>query len=164
MKSLSAIVCLLLSGTLVSYAGYRNVDDRRPASRGNVKKAEQAQPPGGWSRVEITRRSETNKLAPRGGLRGYLDIEKNEEVTIRVRKPEVPAGAKVMIYTVHGGVINGKRVETVTAAEGGLIEFLFQAEASFGNYPVVIRYAGREEAIEFWVKDETHFHHEEAGR
>jgi len=157
-----ALVVSVLVGlwTVSSDAGYRPVNrDRERQKPPTVRAAREfrqtskvVKPSGGWSTVEILRNDETLVPSMHRGTSNQITLEPSEEVQVVLHKARLPAGIPIFLYTLHGGRINAKRTETVRTQEGGRIEFTFTIGPWRGNYPVVVRHAGREEEISFWVE------------
>lgn len=152
-------ILLALSAASISPAAYRNVGGAQTAEGSSTSAADRTlrpkpTPPGGAGQAAVVRKGERIDLSSRHGTLGYLSVDRSEEVFVSIRKPALAEGQRVMVYTIHGGTINGKIVDSVRVGPGGSIDFAFKTEASHGNYPVILRYGGREEALEFWVEED----------
>jgi hypothetical protein len=148
---------LLLSGALVAArAGYKNTDREEDggSAQATARLAQSpVKPPGGWSRVSIARGGRVIQPANREGRIDQTVLDPLEEIVVTVTKPEMAAGQSVFAFTVHGGRINEKVVDTLAVEAGGVVTFRFRAGRYFGDYPVVLRYGGHEEVIKFWVRE-----------
>jgi len=161
-------LALILCGMTVLpvFGGYRNVDHEMSASQkreqNNIAAAPKT-PPGGWSKVTISRTKTdssqgqgTEKKAEVQTLRNgrrtgqLVQVRPREQIEMRLQK-DVRPGATAIAYTVNGGHVNGKTMTTLKADDDGVFQFSFKAGPYPGDYPVVFRYAGREEVLEFWI-------------
>lgn len=141
-------------------AGYRNVDQEQVMVEGGTRSEQEGRqmsqsafnPRGGVLSVELLRENRAKeRLVNRSGNFAIQEADALETMTLRFRKPEVPEGKAVFVYVVHGGRVNGKLADSVVADKDGVFEVTFQAGPHSGNYPVVVRYGGAEEVLEFWV-------------
>jgi len=146
----------------VSTAGYRAVDEpqRRVASGSAAdtysRSSKSIEPAGGWTEISVTRTNHEIQLGNHAGVTDQLTLNPDEEVVVVARKPHYPKGISVFLYTLHGGLVNGKPTDSMTTDGTGTISFRFQIGPWSGNYPLILRSGGREEEISFWVtkKDE----------
>lgn len=136
-------------------AGYRNIDGWGVTSgpREATTDAQAAQSaPRVPDSVRVEREGGVERLANRGGRWDPLTLGVRESVRVTVTRPDVPAGDAVFAYTVNGGRVNGTNITTtLIAGAGGELAFLFTSGSYFGDYPVVLRHAGRESVVNFWV-------------
>lgn len=168
MNALRTHASVALTSWLVSmsmlclngHAGFRPVNRNQPRqttvevekARAFHRTSKVIEPSGGWTTVQILRESEGFEAAMHKGVSDQILLLPDEEVTVVVEKDRLPAGIPIFLFTLHGGQINGKLTETVRTQDGGIISFQFKIGPWKGNYPVILRHAGREEEISFWVE------------
>jgi len=157
MTSRVLMLTNLALGAQLCLAGYRNVDDPAQREAERHRETATAQDPisaEAMRPAEIVRKGRVASMANRGGRSDQMTVDAGEEFHVTLTRPDLPRGASVFAYTVHGGRINGTNVTTtLTVGEGGDVSFSFTAGRFFGNYPVVLRHSGREQVVNFWVKE-----------
>ena len=79
-------------------------------------------------------------------------MEPSDLLEITAAKSGLGPGVSIQLYTLHGGLIDGQVQTTLLTDEQGAVQFTFQLGPASGNYPLILRCRGREEALDFWVR------------
>lgn len=156
------VLLLLLTCTLKSNAGYRHVkreevnDQNKPADV-TVNRVSSSQ----WSEMNIVDIDADNQIGKsilkssnKPILFNTINVQPGQKLQITLKKPTLSPDSSIFAYTVHGGRINGKVATSLKVKNDGSITFIFTVGRWLGNYPLIIRHAGREDVLEFWVRDE----------
>ena len=140
------------------HAGYRKVESvaefSADAEDSSTMRTIPSAPPGGWAHIFIQEDGQTLTPQNHNGSFDEVNLSLEEEIQITLSKSGLPSGTELFAYTVHGGRINGEVATTLILDDTGEVIFTFKAGAYPGNYPLIIRYGGREEQINFWVNRE----------
>ena len=110
-------------------------------------------PPGGWTEITVSRGGEEiARPQNRHGHFSRLEVEPSDLLEITAAKSGLGPGVSIQLYTLHGGLIDGQVQTTLLTDEQGAVQFTFQLGPASGNYPLILRCRGREEALDFWVR------------
>jgi len=151
----------MLTCTLETKAGYRNVkkadvDDQEMPIDATVERVSSSQ----WDEVVIrhvgadAQFGETIvRTAGRSPRFGTINVRPGRAMQITLKNPALASGSSVFAYTVHGGRINGEVATPLKVGSDGSVTFMFTVGRWLGNYPLIVRHAGREEVLEFWVRE-----------
>lgn len=147
--SATMIIFTICCAVSPAHAEYRSVDQK--IAKKTMRRAAAGKP----EQTCVTcRRSDGTTLNLRGSFSQEI-LERNEEVVVSWQKPGLTSNDSVFAYTVHGGRINGEITTTLKPDDTGTVTFRFKIGPWPGNYPIIFRYAGKEEIVEFWVKSSS---------
>ncbi len=140
-------VRLVLVGAMTGLevkAGYRNVSGAPPLASASARAM--------WTAVVVRQGREEIHPVNRAGRWDPIEVEALEEVEVVLSRPDVREGEEIFAYVVNGGRVNGEVATRLRVEEAGAVRLRFQAGRFSGDYPVVIRFAGEETVLTFWVR------------